>query len=179
MAIPGGSFYTVAELSEFATFGREEQRFIESSLDIAFERVGARELARQMRHAAALRARCSAYRELHALRDAVPGGSSFASVGAFMGPLVRISGQDLAFGSIASFAAYRFLYERLLGAAARPWLPAAFCGAAALPMISPDRRRLLLASLTESAVTAPAWSASEPRFYPRGLDTRVAENHAL
>jgi hypothetical protein len=46
---------------------------------------------------------------------------------------------------------FRFLYERLLGASARPWLPAAFCAAAALPHLHPERRRTLLQSISESA----------------------------
>ncbi|MDP5122979.1 MAG: hypothetical protein NWP84_03770, partial [Cyanobium sp. MAG_04] len=38
---------------------------------------------------------------------------------------------DLSQERINSFSAFRFLYERLLGAAARPYLPAAFCAAMA------------------------------------------------
>jgi hypothetical protein len=79
---------------------------------------------------------------------------------------VRISAQDLAQEQLSSFSAYRFLYERLLGAAARPFLPAAFCGASALPHLRPERRRLLLQSLSEAAATAPGWSEREPAFIP-------------
>ena len=88
--------------------------------------------------------------------------------------LLRASAQDLARGSLASFGAYRFLYERLMGAAVRPWLPAAFCGAAALPQIHPDRRMALLRTLTETAATAPGWSNAEPTFFPVSLDQEGA-----
>ena len=71
---------------------------------------------------------------------------------------------------IASFSAFRFLYERLLGASARPYLPAAFCAASALPSIRPERRKLLLQSLSEAAATAPGWSEREPVFLPEYVD---------
>jgi hypothetical protein len=75
---------------------------------------------------------------------------------------------------IECFSAYRFLYERLLGAHARPWLPAAFCAAAALPQIRPARRKMLLQSLSEAAATAPGWSDREPCFYPERVEAEAA-----
>ena len=77
---------------------------------------------------------------------------------------------DLGQDRLPNFAAYRFLYERLIGASARPWLPAAFCSAAALPHLHPDRRRLLLQSISESAATAPGWSNREPAFWPEWVE---------
>lgn len=53
---------------------------------------------------------------------------------------------------------------------ARPWLPGAFCAAAALPHLHPDKRKALLQSIGESAATAPGWSAREPSFYPEWVD---------
>jgi hypothetical protein len=58
-------------------------------------------------------------------------------------------------------------------AKARPWLPAAFCGAAALPRISPAWRKMLLQSLSEAAATAPGWSEREPCFYPEKVEAEV------
>ena len=69
--------------------------------------------------------------------------------------LITLSAFDLGQDRLPNFAAFRFLYERLVGAAARPWLPSAFCAAAALPHLHPDRRRTLLQSISESAATAP------------------------
>jgi hypothetical protein len=62
----------------------------------------------------------------------------------------------------------------LLGAWSRPWLPGAFCGAAALPQIRPERRKSLLRSISEAAATAPGWSDREPSFYPEWVDKVAA-----
>src|SRR5690606_34351763 len=115
-----------------------------------------------------------AYRELRSLRDIIPDEGSLDGVQDFMGILLRITAQDLVQEKLASFSAYRFLYERLLGARARPWLPAAFCGAAALPQIHPGRRKMLLQSLSEAAATASGWSEREPCFYPEKVEAEAA-----
>lgn len=91
-----------------------------------------------------------------------------------MGTLVRLTAFDLSQERLESFSAYRFLYERLLGARIRPWLPAAFCCAAALPQIRPDRRKALLHSISEAAATAPGWSTREPCFFPEWVDKEAA-----
>ena len=56
----------------------------------------------------------------------------------------------------------------------RPWLPAAFCAAAALPQMRPARRKVLLQSLSEAAATAPGWSEREPCFYPEKVEAEAA-----
>ena len=81
---------------------------------------------------------------------------------------------DLAQERIDCFSSFRFLYERLLGPEARPWLPSAFCAAAALPQIQPQRRKLLLQSLSEAAATAPGWSDRAPGFYPEYIAEAAA-----
>ena len=81
---------------------------------------------------------------------------------------------DLAQERLGCFSAYRFLYERLLGPNARPWLPAAFCGAAALPQIRPFTRKALLQSISEAAATAPGWSDAAPSFYPEWVEKEAA-----
>ena len=55
-------------------------------------------------------------------------------------------------------------------ASARSVLPGAFCAAASLPHLHPDKRRLLLQSISEAAATAPGWSAREPSFYPEWVE---------
>ena len=159
--------HTIAELREFAGFSAAEREYIERSLDIGLARGDAfKTWCRLPGDTDAIRGQYLAYRELRSLREAIPADGSFDGVAFFVGALVRISAQDLAHEHITSFSAYRFLYERLLGAASRPYLPAAFCGAAALPQIRPERRKILLQSLSESAATAPGWSGREPAFYP-------------
>lgn len=161
MAVSGTASLTIAELREFASFGAAEQRFIEQALAVAADPAESSPQA-------------DAYRELRRLRAHVPDPASLAGTDGFLGTLVRITAADLAQDQLAGFSAYRFLYERLLGAAARPWLPAAFCGAAALPQIRPARRKLLLQSLSEAAATAPAWSAREPSFFPERIAAEAA-----
>src|SRR6187399_1540335 len=172
MAKTGTASLTIAELREFASFTEDEQLFIERSLDVGLGRGDA--FKQWSGDADAIRSQYLAYRELKALREAIPCETSLEGVQEFIGTLVRISVQDLVQEQITSFSAYRFLYERLLGAKARPWLPSAFCGAAALPQIRPFRRKTLLQSLSEAAATAPAWSEREPCFYPEKVEAEAA-----
>lgn len=174
MAGIGTASLALAELSEFARFSREEQRYIERALDLALGEATPHELMQEGEHFAGLCERHANYRELRAFRFAIPQPGCPSALDGFMAMLLRSSALDLARGSIGCFAAYRFLYERLMGAAVRPWLPAAFCGAAALPQIHPDRRRALLCTLTESAATATGWSETDPSFFPRSLNEDAA-----
>jgi len=100
----------------------------------------------------------------------VPDDSGLDMIEPFMGMLITLAAFDLGQDRLPNFAAFRFLYERLVGASARPWLPAAFCAAAALPHLHPDRRRTLLQSISESAATAPGWSNREPVFWPEWVE---------
>ena len=175
MARAGTASLTIAELREFASFSENEQRFIERSLDIALGRGDAfKSWGAEPGESSSIRGQYLAYRELKTLRDMIPCEATMEGLEAFMGPLMRVSAQDLARERIESFSAYRFLYERLLGARARPWLPAAFCAAAALPQIRPLRRKMLLQSLSEAAATAPGWSDREPCFYPERVEAEAA-----
>jgi hypothetical protein len=174
MAKTGTASLTIAELREFASFSESEQLFIERSLDIAMGRGDAFKTWGRDGDGSAIRQQYLAYRELKALRDTVPCETTMEGLEAFMGPLMRVTAQDLAMERIECFSAYRFLYERLLGAKARPWLPAAFCAAAALPQIRPARRKILLQSLSEAAATAPGWSDREPCFYPERVEAEAA-----
>jgi hypothetical protein len=175
MAKQGTASLTIAELSEFAGFTEDEQLFIERGLDIGLGRGNAFEAwSTRAGDKASIRRQYLAYRELRGLRHAVPCETSLDGVSEFMGALIRITAQDLAQEKLTSFSAYRFLYERLLGAKVRPWLPAAFCGAAALPFIRPCRRKMLLQSLSEAAATAPGWSEREPCFYPEKVEAEAA-----
>lgn len=175
MASTGTASLTINEMREFASFTACEQRYIRRSLDIGLGRQDAFKLwARDAAEVASIRSQYVAYQDLKALRAAMPDEHRLEGVEDFVGKLVRISAFDLAQERLSSFSAYRFLYERLLGAAVRPWLPAAFCGAGALPQIRPDRRKLLLQSISEAAATAPGWSTREPCFYPEWVDKEAA-----
>lgn len=166
---------TIAEMREFAGFTAAEQRYIRRSLDIGLGRQDAFKLwARSAQENAAIRSQYLAYQEFKLLRAMVPADSGFEAVEPFIGKLVRLAAFDLAQERVASFSAFRFLYERLLGAGVRPFLPSAFCGAAALPQIRPDRRKMLLQSLSEAAATAHGWSSAVPTFYPEFIEREAA-----
>ena len=153
---------TIAEMREYAAFTADEQDFIARSLAVFS--------GRNSDHPDQARA----YRELPLLKESLPSEHRLDGVAFFVGALARISAQDLTEERIESFSAYRFLYERLLGAASRPFLPSAFCAAAALPHIRPCRRKMLLQSLSEAAATAPGWSDREPCFYPEPVPAEAA-----
>ena len=174
MAKAGTASLTIAELREFASFSASEQLFIERGLDIGLGRGDAFKAWGAKGKDAAIRAQYLGYRELKALRADIPCEMSLEGLDTFMGPLLRVTAQDLALEQIESFSAYRFLYERLFGARVRPWLPAAFCAAAALPQIAPGRRKVLLQSLSEAAATAPGWSDRAPSFFPEYIEREAA-----
>ena len=171
---------SLTELKEFAAFESGTQRYIRRSLDIGLSRSDAvGRWSRDPIEAASIKAQTRVYERLGKVREQVPEDSGIDHVEPFMAPLVTMSAFDLGQERLTSFSAYRFLYERLIGASARPWLPGAFCAAAALPHIRPDKRRALLQSISEAAATAPGWSNREPVFYPEWvdkIDTRVVPN---
>ncbi|MDD3797682.1 MAG: hypothetical protein PHE36_00720 [Novosphingobium sp.] len=175
MSDTGTATLTIAELREFASFDPAEQRYIKRSLDVGLGRQDAFKLwARDSGELASIRSQYVAYQDLKALRAEQPDEFVLDGIGPFMGQLLRVTAFDLAQERLSCFSAYRFLYERLVCPQIRPWLPAAFCGAAALPQIRPDRRKMLLQSLSESAATAPGWSDRAPSFYPEYVEVEAA-----
>ena len=172
---PAEGAMTLAEMKEFAGFSAATQRYIRRSLDIGLERDDAMTVwSRDVVEAASIRAQARMYDRLHEIRALIPDDSALDAVEPFMAPLVTVSAFDLGQGRLTNFSAYRFLYERLVGAEVRPWLPSAFCSAAALPTLHPDLRRKLLQSISEAAATAPGWSARAPTFYPEWVEKEAA-----
>ena len=121
-----------------------------------------------------IRSQYLVYQELKTLRGQVPAETGFDALESYIGKLVRIAAFDLAQERIEGFSAFRFLYERLLGADVRPFLPSAFCAAAALPQIRPEKRKFLLQSISEAAATAPGWSDAAPSFFPEWVEKEAA-----
>ena len=170
-AKPADGAMTLAEIKEFAAFPAATQRYIRRSLDVGLERSDALTIwSRDIVEAASIRAQTKFYGRLEEIRHLVPDDSGLDAIEPFMAPLVTVSAFDLGQDRLVSFGAYRFLYERLIGATVRPWLPGAFCAAAALPHLHPEKRRVLLQSISEAAATAPGWSNREPVFYPEWVD---------
>lgn len=162
---------TLAEIKEFASFSAASQRYIRRSLDVAFDRKDAVDLwSRNVAEAASIQAQYRFYERLPEVRALIPDSSAIGEAEQFMAALITISAFDLGQGRIDGFAVYRFLYERLVGAEARPWFPAAFCAAASMPHLQPERRKLLLQSISEAVATAPGWSKRAPRFFPEWVE---------
>lgn len=171
MTLASTATMAIGEMREFAGFAASEQRFIKRSLDVGMARCDAFRLwGVNEAENAAIRRQYVAYQDLKALRELVPQEGTIGEVERLIGKLVRVAASDLEQERLKSFSAFRFLYERLLGAAVRPYLPAAFCAAAALPMIRPEHRKVLLQSLSEAAATAPGWSTKAPSFYPEFVE---------
>jgi hypothetical protein len=166
------SLQMISEMKEFATFAAGEQRYIRRSLDVAAE--GADAAKRWSRHdaeQASIRAQARRYRAtLGAMRDVIPDDIAIDEASLFTTQLMTLAAFDLGEGKLASFAAFRFLYERLLGGTVRPWLPSAFLAAAALPHVNPSLRKVLLRSITEGDVLAAGWSNRAPAFSPQWVD---------
>ncbi|MDQ2893241.1 MAG: hypothetical protein M3R64_09170 [Pseudomonadota bacterium] len=176
---PAEGAMTLAEMKEFAGFPAATQRYIRRSLDIGLDREDAMtRWSRDVVEAASIRAQARIYRALTDLRDMCPDDSDLQAVEPFLAPLITLVAFDLGQGRITSFSAFRFLYERLIGAQVRPWLPAAFCGAAALPHLHPELRRNLLQSISEAAATASGWSNRQPAFFPYWVE-KVDSSAAL
>jgi hypothetical protein len=168
---PAEGAMTLAEMKEFAGFTAATQRYVRRSLDIGLERNDALERwSRDVVEAASIRAQARMYERLPEVRALMPDDSDLPSIEPFMAPLVTVSAFDLGQGRLTTFSAYRFLYERLIGAEVRPWLPSAFCSAAALPHLHPDLRRKLLQSISEAAATASGWSNRQPAFFPQWVE---------
>ena len=165
-----GGTSMLLEMEEFASFPKGTDRYIRRSLDIGLRRRDAvRRWARTDAEAESIRAQDFLYGRLDEIRGRIPDDVAIAPMGSMVAALVALSAFDLSQGWLPSFAAYRFLYERLLGAAVRPWLPAAFCAAASLPHLHPDRRRALLETAVD-AVKCTGWSNREPRFVPEWVE---------
>ncbi|MBS0283161.1 MAG: hypothetical protein JSS15_01955 [Proteobacteria bacterium] len=164
---PAEGAMALAEMKEFAGFAASTQRYIRRSLDIGLDREDAMtRWSRDMVEAASIRAQARHYERLPDIRALVPDDSGLDRVEAFLAPLITVTAFDLGQGRLPTFSSYRFLYERLIGANVRPWLPGAFCAAAALPHLHPELRRKLLQSISEAAATASGWSSRQPSFFP-------------
>ncbi len=168
---PADGAMALAEMKEFAAFPGATQRYIRRSLDVGLAREDAlTRWSRDVIEAASIRAQRRVYDRLEHVRETVPDDSGLDAVEPFLAPLVTMTAFDLGQDRLASFGSYRFLYERLIGANVRPWLPGAFCAAAALPHLHPEKRRVLLQSISEAAATAPGWSNREPSFFPEWVE---------
>jgi hypothetical protein len=105
-------------MKEFASFPSSTQRYVRRSLDIGLDRDDAMQRwSRDVVEAASIRAQARVYVRLSDLRVMVPDDSGLEAVEPFLAPLITVTAFDLGQGRLTTFSAYRFLYERLIGAA--------------------------------------------------------------
>lgn len=159
------------EMKLFASFSAAEQRYIRRSLDVGLGRGDAiASWARNSAEAMAIEAHARRYRTLELIRACVPDDDAPEEAEAFLASLITLAVSDIRECKIASYEAYRFLYERLVGADARPWLVSAFCAAVAQPGVHPELRKQLLQSIPVMDVIAAGWSIRAPVFYPKWVE---------
>ena len=161
-------------MREFAGFKPREHKYIKLGLEIAKDSNKSEGLfvkwSRNLSETEAIISRQEAYRAVARIKGLNPENFDTRDIRTLLGPLIELSNYDLKQGYLDGFSAYRFLYERLFGSTLRPWLPAAFCAAAAMPNLDPKRRKWLLQSISEAAATAPGWSTREPEFFPEWVE---------
>jgi hypothetical protein len=156
-----------AEIQEFAGFSPEAQHYIRRSLEVASgDRTAIERCSNNPHERIQVRAQFEQYSWLTHMRRMLAERRP-TDEGALLSLLTDLTSFDLRSGDLDCFAAYRFLYERLLGARAREWLPSAFCAAALLPSVKPIRRFALLASIGEAALLP--WPDREPCFFPEQI----------
>jgi hypothetical protein len=162
----------IAEMKEFASLSPAEQRYVSRSLDVAARGADmTRQWSRSLPETESMKAQDRLYRTLlEVIRNSIPDDIGIDETAEIVGPLITISAFDLGEGKLEGFAAYRFLYERLVGPAVRPWLPSAFVAAAALPYIHPELRKTLLGSISAEEAAAVGWSSRNPAFVPEWVD---------
>lgn len=160
----------LAEMQEFSSFAPAEQRYICRALEVAAGSHSAlRRWARDIDEARSIRNQARTYRR----RDHVVRLLAEERYLEMAAPLTEISIFDLSQRQIRSFPAYRFLYERLIGGAVRPWLASSFGAAAVLPLLSPRHRGELIGTLAEDEVLRTDWPREEPVFFPRWVEMPV------
>lgn len=170
MTCDTGKFFII-EMNEFAGFEPSTQRYIRCAIDVAFGRCDAVKVwARDENETAEILEQMDVYTRLDIIRDHYPIATGLNGPEDFMGYLITLTAYDLSQKRLPSFQAYRFLYERLLGADIRPWLTMAFLAGAAHPSVDPNDRVKLLGTVTASTATACGWSDVESLFMPEWVD---------
>jgi len=164
-ALPAGT-QILREMNEFAQIPIDAQRYIRRSLDVAAERwERLAETTRNETERRSINRQIELYSRLDTIRAAIPAINDHEGGARFIGMAADLTYFDLSQQKIRSLVAYRFLYERLLGAAARPWLLSVFVMCATFGPFAPSLHLELLNSLNERSM-AGLHSMLEPRFIP-------------
>ena len=169
---PASGAVALAEMKEFAGFGKGTQRYIRRSLDVGLDRRDAvRRWSRDPAEAAGIRAQERIYGRLDLIRANVPDDSGLDAMEPMMAPLDH---DDRLRSRPGPAALLRLLPFPLRAADRRAGAPLAagrlLRRRGACRTSIPDRRRKLLQSISEAAATAPGWSNREPVFYPEWVE---------
>src|SRR4051794_32161987 len=157
-------------MGEFGKLPTAAQRYIRRSVQVWLADTEAlASIARTPNEARSIRFQAELYSRIDAVIASIPADDETASVTRFTTLVAPLAAFDLGEQKLESFAAFSFLYERLLGAPARPWLPMIFLMSASLPDLHPGRRLSLLGSLNTDVVTS-RWSTREAQFIPQWLE---------
>jgi hypothetical protein len=84
-------------------------------------------------------------------RTRIPQSNAYWELGPFFECAIPAAAFDLGNGPFDTFEEFEFLYDRLLGAIAKPWLPPLFLAAASMPGLIPEARIRLISSFEPSA----------------------------
>jgi hypothetical protein len=162
------------EMGEFGKLPMVAQRYVRRSLQVWLgETETLAKIARTPSEATSIRRQLELYSRIDAVTASIPADDDIASVTRFTSLIAPLVAFDIGEQKLESFAAFGFLYERLLGASVRPWLATIFLMSATLPELHPNRRLNLLASLSADAVTS-RWSTREPQFIPHWIEQVAA-----
>lgn len=163
------SAHIVSEMRMYAAFQTSTRRFIVKALDFGLPRGDPMKRwdAQGSFFSTEPLTRLTRYAPIPQLRRQIANVPfTLASDTAALKLMYTCTAFDISMTGLDSFSAYRFLYERLFGAAARPWLVPVFCNCATSGKLSRQRRTELQNSvgmfdLWEDALFAPA-----PLFFP-------------
>src|SRR4051794_8536787 len=160
----------LSEMGEFGNLRAAAQRYIRRSVHVWLaDREALARIARTPDEARSIRRQAELYDGIDAVTACIPADDETASVTRFTSLIAPLAAFDLGEQKLESFGEFSFLYERLLGASARPWLAMIFLMSASLPDLHPGRRLSLLGSLNTDVVTS-RWSTREAQFIPQWLE---------
>lgn len=170
---PTAGAQILREMKEFAQLPVRSQRYIRRSLEVCCGDPNlARRFARNPLEVRSVETQIALYARIEAVRAATPVDDRSASILQFIELIAPMAEFDLTQRKIDSFAAFRFLYERLAGPASRPWLLNIFTHCATLPHLDPALRFSLLKSIDRESAAASNWSPREARFLPEWVVTQ-------
>ncbi len=165
----------VAEMQEFAGLEPYEQRFIKQSLYMASvarhpEAASIEDVvgvwARGEDEEYLIRRQWDTYCQLPKVDRLTPSIFGYQYPPEAVAIILTMISVDLKAERISCFAAYHFLYERLLGPHIRPWLLCMFLWQATQPHLTAQHRESLFDSTPLMEVTATQWDNTASRFFP-------------